>query len=631
MLSFRGPLPEHHLTEQQAKEIYIAKCEDLMISPSEPREERFMNILNRNCSGHEFDLRDTGIGEKAGQVVARVLASSTEYHTLNLAGNTIRNTGAVAIADLLLKNRHITSVDLRSNDVGAEGGVRLFEALKINNTLTAIDLSGMSGINRNHIGTAGAHAVADATRVNVVLKKIALRENGFGADGAAIIAEGMRYNEVLSHMDLGSNSIGFDGAAILGEALLSSGLLHLSLSRNKIGDAGAKAIAQFIGSSRTIQSIDLSHNKIGPAAGRFLGLAMRDNQSLESINLEKNDLGSIGTKEIAEALRVSPSTHLKVLILASNKIDERGAQDLSEMLRLNRVLVKLDLATNFLCDAGATHFGAAIRDNKTLQFLDISTNKIGDSGGRAFVSNLRFNTGLRHLSIKNNSMTEETGEDLSNYIKLNHTLLNLEISFNDFNYKHITIVEKKIKDNVKRYKSAAIDRYRSQIDVLSVDENRLLATQAELQRIEEKRARANELLKEKLGFLSLTDQQYRDKVNEINTLIAEETKLVHKTEARHNSLSQEAGKIRQDKETRYWAMVQQLHKAKDNNTRLQKKIGSKKQQLEDLRKNTSQDAVLLDLELKDKEYDRQQVENSVKHLMEQIERVKAQIAESRNG
>jgi hypothetical protein len=44
-------------------------------------------------------------------------------------------------------------------------------------------MSGMSGINRNHIGSKGAAAVAHAIQHNKVLYQLFLSENGFGAEG----------------------------------------------------------------------------------------------------------------------------------------------------------------------------------------------------------------------------------------------------------------------------------------------------------------------------------------------------------------------------------------------------------------------------------------------------------------
>ena len=92
--------------------------------------------------------------------------------------------------------------------------------------------------------------------------------------------------------------------------------------------------------------------------------------------------------------------------------------------------------------------------------MDLSSNKIGDLGGCDLAAMLQYNQSLQFLSLKNNSMQEQTGEVLTNFLKANTTLLDLDVTFNDFNYKHISQIERKIKENMKMYKAAAIDRYK---------------------------------------------------------------------------------------------------------------------------------------------------------------------------
>lgn len=110
----------------------------------------------------------------------------------------------------------------RLNYAGLDGGIALFTQLAENPTLKILDLSGMSGkcqidfvvtddilthalrwlyghpfnltigVNRNHIGRAGAEALRESLKVNNTLEQLLLRENGFGIEGACIIAEGLK-------------------------------------------------------------------------------------------------------------------------------------------------------------------------------------------------------------------------------------------------------------------------------------------------------------------------------------------------------------------------------------------------------------------------------------------------------
>lgn len=86
-----------------------------------------------------------------------------------------------------------------------------------------------------------------------------------------------------------------------------------------------------------------------------------------------------------------------------------------------------------------------------------------------------------------------------------------------------------------------------------------------------------------MKILELAEQAKRTKTKEIKDAIAEQQELLRQMEARQLAISHEAQKVRSEKESRYWALVQKLHKEKDNNSRLDKRIKAKNQQIEDLK------------------------------------------------
>src|SRR5690606_25118580 len=154
----------------------------------------------------------------------------------------------------------------------------------------------------------------------------------------------------------------------------------------------------------------------------------------------------------------------------------------------------------------------------------------------------------------------------------NNTLLSLDITFNDFNYKHISILEKKIRENVKRYKAAALDRYKKEISMLQQNQKRLEETERRLETLAETRKMEETKVEEKLKALEQAELEEKEKVKELKESIAEHTTLISKTEAKQTALTHEASKVRAEKEARYWNLVQKLHKEKDNNNRLEKRI-----------------------------------------------------------
>src|SRR5690606_5437942 len=136
-----------------------------------------------------------------------------------------------------------TRLDLRSNDIGGKGGEALFENLLENQTLTSLDLSGLSGINRNHIGVRGASMLSKLLSVNRILYDLNLGSNGLGVEGIKLLCKGLKDNHAIRVLDISSNNIGAHGCELLAKVFEHCKLRKLVMERNQIGDAGAIALS----------------------------------------------------------------------------------------------------------------------------------------------------------------------------------------------------------------------------------------------------------------------------------------------------------------------------------------------------------------------------------------------------
>ena len=131
---------------------------------------------------------------------------------------------------------------------------------------TILDLCGMN------IGDEGAKEVANLIKLDTLgrITEINLENNCIQDRGAIAIAEALKNNKTVVKLNLKSNSIGDDGAAAIIMALNnnngkgplglfvfdkffsepeidnSQSISEINLSDNKIGDAGAKAIAKYL-------------------------------------------------------------------------------------------------------------------------------------------------------------------------------------------------------------------------------------------------------------------------------------------------------------------------------------------------------------------------------------------------
>ena len=200
-------------------------------------------------------------------------------------------------------------------------------------------------LNGERIGDNGAMELAKALRSDKRLRLVDLWSNGIGPAGAKALAEALFVNDKLEKLYLNDNAIGSEGAAAIIAALgcprsqpnacSKSSLQHLWLSRNQLGDAGAKALADGLsdGKARRLQALDLWENGISPAGGVALAKALKTNFALLTLELRGNALGDTGARAFAELMPNNRA--LSTLDLSSNGISPAGAATLMEGLKVS--------------------------------------------------------------------------------------------------------------------------------------------------------------------------------------------------------------------------------------------------------------------------------------------------------
>ena len=83
------------LTNANLREIYAAKCKDLLIPKLVDQERRFFEFCYKNLKDRKFSLKDHGIGPCAGKIISQVLRNNPYFAFLVLARNTIRDEGII--------------------------------------------------------------------------------------------------------------------------------------------------------------------------------------------------------------------------------------------------------------------------------------------------------------------------------------------------------------------------------------------------------------------------------------------------------------------------------------------------------------------------------------------------------
>jgi hypothetical protein len=129
--------------------------------------------------------------------------------------------------------------------------------------------------------------------INQGLQKLSLRGFRLRCDGIYTLSLHLLENKHLKVLELSCNEIGPDGAQSLATYIKASDcvLESLFLKANKLGDLGAKAMAQAIAENHSLIHIDLTNNNIHDLGLSRLAEALSVNTTLLSFKLFNNHFG----------------------------------------------------------------------------------------------------------------------------------------------------------------------------------------------------------------------------------------------------------------------------------------------------------------------------------------------------
>ncbi|KAJ3820740.1 hypothetical protein EV361DRAFT_803173 [Lentinula raphanica] len=164
--------------------------------------------------------------------------------------------------------------------------VRALDALPRMGNLRSLDLRGNEM--RNHITY-----LAQVLKRNRTLKSLNLQDNKLDPKALAVLAEALKYNAALEELDLGRNPCcGVVGGSIHALRLalaLNTTLNRLSLADTHLGDAGAIALAEWMGEYRGLRWLDLTRNSrsgLGEAGVLALAQGVKVNRTLRCLDVE---------------------------------------------------------------------------------------------------------------------------------------------------------------------------------------------------------------------------------------------------------------------------------------------------------------------------------------------------------
>mmetsp|Transcript_9433 Transcript_9433/g.12268 ORF Transcript_9433/g.12268 Transcript_9433/m.12268 type:complete len:300 (+) Transcript_9433:87-986(+) len=168
-----------------------------------------------------------------------------------------------------------------------------------------------------------------------------------------------------------------------------------------------KWICRMLGDKqRRITSVDVSGRcTLYPDFSKDLAESLKINNSLLGLTFRGNCIFENDAQMLAEALE--RNSCLSSLTLNNERcLQDKGVQHLSDTLRTNQTLTKLDMRACNITDAGMKLFAEALTVNDGLKTLNLGFNHIRDDGARYLASSLRSNKTLLELGLEYNLIGE---------------------------------------------------------------------------------------------------------------------------------------------------------------------------------------------------------------------------------
>ncbi len=270
--------------------------------------------------------------------------------------------------------------------------VRLAAGLGTLKSLTAVRLYG----NRLYDGS-NALLIAGLTKLTNGLREVRIRSlgSGLGPETLLELRKLLQAGETIQTLDLSGQCLGAEGTSALADARLPW-LQQLSVSRTRLGPAGAQKLAQLISRTHRMSSLRIMFNLIGNEGASALGNAIRVSciKTLEELNITGCELDSAGVIALFTPLKDSM---LRELRMDYNTAGDAGATAVADCLLRGRIR-RLSIYKSFMGAIAAQHLVRVLKVSCELQTLNLSSNKF-DRDGEVVLNSINAKYPMEELNM----------------------------------------------------------------------------------------------------------------------------------------------------------------------------------------------------------------------------------------
>ncbi|CAG8543621.1 44810_t:CDS:10, partial [Gigaspora margarita] len=408
-------------------------------SVNENDEEDFVEIPELHWCVLLFEDEDDNLREIGQSIYANYLNSGSENDELDLSYKKLNVEIGKELVNVLKGNKTINSLDISYNNIGSGLGKALMYVLVNNDTLTRLNLSS-TYIESDTLALLLKILKNNKTR----LADLNLSNNGdkFTKRGKMLM-ETLGKNTTLINLNLSNNH--FDWTDVNFTPLVSNKTLeNLDLSNCNLSPKVIEKLRKFLITSKRLKGLNLNKGSKTTLTGRYkykskskydmartlkitnLTEALKINKSLKKLDLSSNYIRLEAGKDLAKALM--SNKFITELNLNDNDVVRELSESLIDILISNNI-TSIGLRSTKISPEMVIKLSQGLKSNKIkLRYLNLSRNEISSDAMEELVEALEENTSLKNLDLSNITGAGQIGRELTKSLEKNRTLKTLNLS-----------------------------------------------------------------------------------------------------------------------------------------------------------------------------------------------------------
>ena len=283
-----------------------------------------------------------------------------------------------------------------------------------------------------------------------------------GPQGIEPLLDAMDKNKYMTRLLLGNNIVGDDGAKAIADYIKSgrSVLDIWYIAGNRFTAKGLKWITEALSQDTQVRHLWLKRNPLGPDSGPLLRDLLTHNQTLEVLDVLNCGLLNDGVIEVAKGL--SSNRSLRHIYLCANGVKASGAKAVADAITTSE-LTTLYISCNRLGDEGVRYLAEGLKHNTSIERLGLASNRISSKGARALVDALHEHPNLLHLDLgfmrgtdalgeSGNVLGDEGAETIAELIASHPTLRSVDLLHNDISQRGLNALRDALRQNPRLLK-----------------------------------------------------------------------------------------------------------------------------------------------------------------------------------